>query len=127
GSSAPILKYSWLAPDEVVRQATAGIEGGATRVCLVASGRGPGHRDIDRVSDIVSSLKSQHPHVEVCACLGLLGDGQAERLCAAGVDAYNHNVNTAESFHDEIVRTHTYRDRTDTIAKAKASGLSPCS
>ena len=127
GSSAPILKYSWLAPDEAVRQAAAGIAGGAARVCLVASGRGPMRRDIERVSDIASELKHQHADVEVCACLGLLKAGQAERLAEAGVDAYNHNINTAQSFHEDIVTTHSYQDRVDTITKVKQAGVSPCS
>lgn len=127
GSSAQILKYTWLDTDEAVRQAETGIAGGAARVCLVASGRGPMNRDVDRVSGIATRLKEAHPDVEVCACLGLLREGQAERLTEAGVDAYNHNINTAESFHDEIVTTHTYADRVETISRAKGAGLSPCS
>jgi biotin synthase len=76
---------------------------------------------------MATALKEEHPAVEVCACLGLLGDGQAERLKAAGVDAYNHNINTAESNHDQVVQTHAYDDRVDTIGRAKSAGLSPCS
>lgn len=127
GSTAPILKYSWLEPAEAVRQAEAGIAGGAARVCLVASGRGPMDRDVDRVAGIATELKALHADVEVCACMGLLKAGQAERLAAAGVDAYNHNINTAESFHDKIVTTHSYSDRVNTIAKAKDAGISTCS
>ncbi|WP_028935369.1 biotin synthase BioB [Pseudonocardia spinosispora] len=127
GSSAPILKYSWLSTDEALAQAGAGLKGGASRVCLVASGRGPSSRDIDKVTDMVGTLKQQYPGVEVCACLGLLKDGQAQQLKDAGVDAYNHNINTAESNHAAIVQTHTYADRVDTVGKAKSAGLSPCS
>jgi biotin synthase len=127
GSTAPILKYSWLKTDEALEQAAAGLRGGATRVCMVSSGRGPTDKDVDRVADMVGAIKTEHPEVEVCACLGLLKDGQAERLRAAGVDAYNHNINTAESHHDQIVQTHTYADRVDTVEKAKGAGLSPCS
>jgi biotin synthase len=127
GSSAEILTYAWLSPDETIRQATAGIEAGASRVCLVASGRGPSARDVDRVAGVVGRLKSEHPDVEVCACLGLLRDGQADRLKAAGVDAYNHNLNTSESRYAEICSTHGHADRVDTVEKAKAAGLSPCS
>lgn len=127
GSTADILKYTWLKADEAVAQATAGLRGGATRVCMVSSGRGPTDRDIERVAGMVGALKEEHPQVEVCACLGLLKDGQAERLREAGVDAYNHNINTAESHHDDIVTTHTYADRVDTVSKAKDAGLSPCS
>lgn len=127
GSDAPILKYSWLKPDEAVEQAGHGISGGASRVCLVASGRGPSNRDIERVSGIVEDIKTSHPGVEVCACLGLLKDGQAEALRAAGVDAYNHNINTSESNYAEICSTHTYADRVETIEHAKGSGMSACS
>jgi biotin synthase len=127
GSQAPILKYSWLSKDETLKQAGAGLAGGATRVCMVSSGRGPSDRDIDKVVEMTEALKDEYDGVEVCACLGLLKDGQAERLKAAGVDAYNHNINTAESNHDKIVQTHTYDDRVDTIGRAKSAGLSPCS
>lgn len=127
GSSADILKYSWLKPDEALAQATAGLKGGASRVCMVSSGRGPSDRDIERVAGMVDTIKTEYPHAEVCACLGLLKDGQAERLREAGVDAYNHNINTAESHHDSIVTTHTYTDRVDTIDRAKAAGMSSCS
>lgn len=127
GSRADILKYKWLSTEEALEQAAAGLRGGATRVCMVSSGRGPTDKDVDRVAAMVGSIKAEHPEVEVCACLGLLKDGQAERLREAGVDAYNHNINTAESHHDQIVQTHTYADRVDTVTKAKQAGLSPCS
>ncbi|WP_243788453.1 biotin synthase BioB [Saccharopolyspora gloriosae] len=127
GSATPILKYSWLSKDAALEQAGAGLKGGASRVCMVASGRGPSPRDIDKVAEMAGALKEQHPDVEICACLGLLKDDQAERLKDAGVDAYNHNINTAESHHHNIVQTHTYADRVDTVQKAKGAGLSPCS
>ncbi|MGZ1492068.1 biotin synthase BioB [Brevibacterium sediminis] len=127
GSKAEILKYSWLSTDEAMEQASMGIGGGASRVCLVASGRGPSRRDVGRVGEFVERLKDENPEVEVCACLGILKEGQAEALKEAGADAYNHNINTAESFHDNIVKTHTYEDRTNTVEHAKAAGLSPCS
>jgi biotin synthase len=127
GSQADILKYTWLKTDEAIEQAAAGLRGGATRICMVSSGRGPTNRDVERVAGMVGALKGEHPGVEVCACLGLLKDGQAERLRQAGVDAYNHNINTAESHHDDIVTSHTYADRLETVTKAKDAGLSPCS
>ena len=127
GSTADILKYKWLSTDEALEQAAAGLQGGASRVCMVSSGRGPTNKDVERVAEMVGTIKSEHPEVEICACLGLLKDGQAERLREAGVDAYNHNINTAESHHDQIVQTHTYADRVDTVEKVKSAGLSPCS
>ena len=127
GSAADVLKYTWLKPDEVLANATAGVQAGAKRVCLVASGRGPSDHDITRVSTAIAAFKAQNPDVEVCACLGLLAEGQAERLRAAGTTAYNHNLNTAQTNYQDICTTHTYQDRADTVSKAKQAGLSPCS
>ena len=75
GSSADVLKYTWLKPDEVISNAEAGVQAGAKRVCLVASGRGPNNANITRVATAIEQFKNQHPDVEVCACLGLLSDG----------------------------------------------------
>src|SRR5580658_7703326 len=127
GSAADVLKYTWLKPEEVLESAETGVRAGAKRVCLVASGRGPTDRDIARVSDTIAAFKSANPDVEVCACLGLLSDGQAERLREAGTTAYNHNLNTAETNYGDICTTHNYQDRADTVNKAKQGGLSPCS
>ncbi|MYS24072.1 biotin synthase [Streptomyces sp. DvalAA-14] len=127
GSQADILKYTWLKPDEAAKAAGAGVAGGAKRVCLVASGRGPTDRDVDRVSRTIEAIKDQNEDVEVCACLGLLSGGQAERLRAAGADAYNHNLNTSENTYGDITTTHTYADRVDTVHRAQAAGLSACS
>ncbi|MFZ0384772.1 MAG: biotin synthase BioB [Solirubrobacteraceae bacterium] len=127
GSEADVLKYRWLPQDEALDQARAGIRGGAARICMVASGRGPTAHDVERVSMLVDELKSENPEIEVCACLGILREGQAETLKAAGVDAYNHNLNTSESHYGEICSTHTYADRVATVERARSAGLSPCS
>ncbi|PWI44406.1 biotin synthase BioB [Streptomyces sp. ICBB 8177] len=127
GSKADILKYTWLKPDEAAAAAGAGVAGGAKRVCLVASGRGPTDRDVDRVSKTIEAIKEQNEGVEVCACLGLLSDGQADRLRAAGADAYNHNLNTSEATYGDICSTHDFSDRVETVKQAQAAGLSACS
>ncbi|MBB1252972.1 biotin synthase BioB [Streptomyces sp. OF3] len=127
GSKADILKYTWLKPEQAAAAAGAGVAGGAKRVCLVASGRGPTDRDVDRVSQTISAIKEQHADVEVCACLGLLSDGQAARLRDAGADAYNHNLNTSEATYGDICTTHEYADRVSTVQQAQAAGLSACS
>ncbi|WP_084717846.1 biotin synthase BioB, partial [Streptacidiphilus carbonis] len=127
GSKAEILKYTWLKPDQAAAAARAGLAGGAKRVCLVASGRGPTDRDVDRVADTVSAIRAENEEVEICACLGLLSDGQAERLRDAGVHAYNHNLNTSEDTYTDICSTHTFADRVDTVQQAQAAGLSACS
>ena len=127
GSEADVLKYSWLPAEEAAKVAAAGVAAGVKRVCLVASGRGPTDRDISRVSETISAIREESPGVEICACLGLLRDGQAEQLREAGADAYNHNLNTAGDRYADICTTHTFTDRVDTVEHAKAAGLSPCS
>ncbi|UED87694.1 biotin synthase BioB [Streptomyces profundus] len=127
GSKADVLKYTWLKPAEAAEAAGAGVAGGAKRVCLVASGRGPTDRDVERVSRTIEAVREQHPEVEVCACLGLLSDGQAERLRQAGADAYNHNLNTSEATYGDICTTHEFSDRVATVKEAQSAGLSACS
>ncbi|MEZ0110890.1 biotin synthase [Catenulispora sp. EB89] len=127
GSEAEILKYSWIKTDEATELAAKAVGAGAKRVCLVASGRGPSDRDVERVADTVAAIKDGTPDVEVCVCLGLLKDGQAARLAAAGADAYSHNLNTAEEKYADICTTHTFADRVSTLRDATAAGLSPCS
>ncbi|WP_413802698.1 biotin synthase BioB [Streptomyces iranensis] len=127
GSKSEILKYTWLKPEQAAAAAGAGVAGGAKRVCLVASGRGPTDRDVDRVSQTIAAIKDEHQDVEICACLGLLSDGQAERLKDAGANAYNHNLNTSEATYGDITTTHTYADRVSTVQQAQAAGMSACS
>jgi biotin synthase len=127
GSKAEILKYTWVKPEEAAAAAKAGVAGGAKRVCLVASGRGPTDRDVARVTQTIEAIKEQNGDVEICACLGLLSEGQAARLRAAGVDAYNHNLNTSENTYGDICSTHDFSDRVDTVRQAQAAGLSACS
>lgn len=127
GSKAEILKYTWLKPDDASKAAAAGVAGGAKRVCLVASGRGPTDRDVDRVSKTISTIKEQNEGIEVCACLGLLSEGQAGRLHEAGADAYNHNLNTSEATYGDICTTHDFSDRVSTVQQAQAAGMSACS
>ena len=94
---------------------------------MVASGRGPTPHELDQVATNVRAVKSSYPNLEICACLGLLADGQADALKDAGVHAYNHNLNTSEKQYDRICGTHTYQDRVGTVGRATAAGLSACS
>ncbi|GAA0421689.1 biotin synthase BioB [Streptomyces luteireticuli] len=127
GADTGILKYTWLKPEDASKAASAGVAGGAKRVCLVASGRGPTDRDIDRVARTIEAIKEENAEVEVCACLGLLSDGQAERLRDAGVYAYSNNLNTSEATYADITTTHTYQDRVDTVRRTQEAGMSACS
>ncbi|MEV4893219.1 biotin synthase BioB [Nonomuraea sp. NPDC055795] len=127
GSKAEILTYTWLKPHEAAAAAEAGTKGGAKRVCLVASGRGPTDRDVERVAGTIEAIKERSPDVEICACLGLLSHQQAARLREAGVHAYNHNLNTAEGEYGKICTTHEFADRVDTVRRTREAGLSACS
>jgi biotin synthase len=126
-SSAAIQRYRMLTPTEAVDAAGMAVAAGAKRFCMVASGRGPTPRELDQFTEAVRQVRAAHPSLEICACLGLLRQGQAEQLVEAGVYAYNHNLNTSESHYAEICETHTYADRMDTVRRAAAAGLSPCS
>jgi biotin synthase len=127
GSASEILKYSWIDPAAAAALTDRAVEAGAKRVCLVASGRGPGERDIRRIESTIATIKETQPQVEVCVCLGLLSDGQADRLREAGAHAYSHNLNTSEARYADICTTHTFTDRVDTVHRAEVAGLSPCS
>ncbi len=127
GGDTDILRYTWLKDEQVENAVSAGLASGVKRVCMVASGTGPSNRETDKVAGMIEDIKQAHPEVEVCACLGFVTEEQAQKLRAAGADAYNHNVNTAESHYTDICSTHTYKDRTDNIETVKAAGMSPCS
>jgi biotin synthase len=126
-SSAPIPRYRMLGPDRVLEAARAAAATGSKRFCMVASGRGPTAGELDKFVAGVRAVRAELPQLEICACLGLLADGQAEALRDAGVHAYNHNLNTSEGHYGEICGTHTFADRVDTVRRASAAGLSPCS
>ena len=94
--------------------------------CIVSSGRGPSSKEIDSVIEAVKEIKEKYP-LTVCACLGLLKSEHATRLKEAGIDRYNHNLNTSENHHEAITTSHTYQDRVNTVNVAKDAGISPCS
>lgn len=125
-SAAPIEKYSMLDKDTLVDGARKAMEMKVGTYCIVASGRGPSDREMQHVVDAVTEIKATMP-MKICACLGILRDEQADRLKAAGVDRYNHNLNTHQDNFAQITTTHTYDDRVKTVESAKRSGMSPCS
>ena len=125
-STAGIARHPILPLPDILAAADRAVRVKAARFCVVASGRGPSDREVDALAESVRAVRAAHPDLEVCACLGLLKDHQAERLREAGVFAYNHNLNTSERFYAEICGTLTFQDRVATIERAKAVGLSPC-
>jgi biotin synthase len=125
-STAPIDKYSLLSSEVIVEGAHEAWRRKAGTYCIVASGRGPGARELREVTAAVRRIKEELP-MKVCACLGLLTEEQALELRAAGVDRYNHNLNTSSDHYGRITTTHTYEDRVTTIEAVKRAGISPCS
>jgi len=108
----------------VVEAARRARDAGATRFCMAAAWRNPKDRALDRVCDMGSAVKGLG--METCATLGMLTSAQAERLREAGLDFYNHNVDTSPEFYDKIITTRTLQDRIDTLAHARDAGLKVC-
>ncbi|MDD1649078.1 MAG: biotin synthase BioB [Methylococcaceae bacterium] len=106
---------------EAARQAKAQ---GAGRFCMGAAWRSPNDRDIERVCDMIEGVKALG--METCVTLGMLTDGQTHRLKAAGLDYYNHNLDTSEAYYSEIITTRTYQDRLDTLERVREAGLNVC-
>lgn len=125
-SKAPIDSYRMVDKTTLLEGAKRAHNLNIGTYCIVASGRGPSNREVDQVVDAVKEIKETYG-LKVCACLGLLKPEQAERLKEAGVDRYNHNINTSKTNHSNITTSHTYDDRVNTVETAKKSGMSPCS
>ncbi len=119
------LQKSKLIPiDDVIAAAKQAKEAGSTRFCMGAAWRGPHARDLDQVCNMVSEVKKLG--LETCVTLGMLQDNQAEQLRDAGLDYYNHNIDTSEEFYDQIVTTRTFADRLDTLDKVRKAGVKVC-
>ncbi|MEK3937011.1 biotin synthase BioB [Sporosarcina sp. FSL W7-1349] len=126
-SKAPVEKYAMMKQEEIVAGAERAAAVNAGTYCIVASGRGPVNSELEIVIDSVKEIKSRHQDMTICACLGILKPEQAVRLKEAGVDRYNHNLNTSANHHENITTSHTYDDRVNTVGLAKNAGISPCS
>jgi biotin synthase len=125
-SSAEIEKYPLLAKEKILQAADRAAELKAGTFCFVISGRSPNESTFSKVLDAVREVKAKHD-LKVCACLGLLSEQQTHRLAEAGVDRVNHNLNTAENYHENICSTHTFSDRVATIKNVQAAGITTCS
>ena len=113
-----------LSVDQVVVAARCAKDNGATRFCMGAAWRGPKQRDLDKVVEMITAVRGLG--METCATLGMLKHGQAEQLKSAGLDYYNHNIDTAPEFYGEIVSTRTQQDRMDTLARVREAGMHVC-
>ena len=111
--------------DDVLAAAREAKAKGASRFCMGAAWRGPKEKEMEVVTQMIREVKALG--METCVTLGMLKDDQASRLKAAGLDYYNHNLDTDSAFYDQVVTTHKHADRVDTIAQVRAAGIKVCS
>lgn len=110
--------------DEVIAAASKAKENGADRFCMGAAWRSPSAKQVDDVIEMVKAVKGLG--LETCVTLGMLKAGQAERLQEAGLDYYNHNLDTSPEFYGSIISSRTYQDRLDTLERVRAAGINVC-
>jgi biotin synthase len=110
--------------EAVLAEARAAKAAGASRFCMGAAWRSPKERDLEAVCAMVEGVKALG--LESCATLGMLDEAQAQRLKSAGLDYYNHNLDTSPEFYGDIISTRTYRDRLDTLSHVRDAGIAVC-
>jgi biotin synthase len=110
--------------EEVLAAARSALDRGATRFCMGAAWRGPKEKDLAEVTEMIRAVKELG--LETCATLGLLREGQAEQLAQAGLDYYNHNLDTSRAHYDNIVHTHSFDSRLETLKKVRSAGIKVC-
>ncbi len=111
--------------EDVLAAAREAKEKGATRFCMGAAWRGPKEKQMEVVTQMIREVKALG--METCVTLGMLNEGQAEQLKEAGLDYYNHNLDTDAEFYDKVISTHTHADRVDTISQVRKAGIKVCS
>ncbi len=125
-SDAAIRKYPIKSDAEILAGAERAAKSGASRYCMVLSGRGPTLERTRKLASLIRTVKDRYP-IEVCLSSGLLEDAHAEILAEAGLDRLNHNLNTSESHYGKVCTTHTYADRVRTLQAARKFGIETCS
>jgi biotin synthase len=121
-----IPRYPTEDVDKLVAAADAAAASGAHTYCMVTATRGPSGYDVRTIATATERIKARHPQLRVCASLGLLNEDKAAQLRAAGVDRYNHNLETSERYYGEVVSTHGWRDRVRTLEIATSAGMEAC-
>ena len=125
-SESEIPKYPMQSVEQILEGAREAHRLTATRYCIVTSGRTPSEKDLATICEAARLIKREVP-VQICTSLGLLAEEQAKRLKNAGVDRYNHNLESSERFYSSFCTTHDFSDRVATAKTAKAAGLELCS
>ncbi|HYA13227.1 MAG TPA: biotin synthase BioB [Syntrophales bacterium] len=125
-SESEITKYPMQSVEQILEGAREAHKLTAVRYCIVTSGRSPSEKDLETICEAARLIKREVP-VQICTSLGLLSSEQAKRLKSAGVDRYNHNLESSERFYSSFCTTHNFSDRVATARTAKAAGLELCS
>ena len=125
-SNAKIRTYPLVSKEKLLAEAQEAKKTKADRFCMALSGKSPTENELQRLCDMIRSLK-QETGLSLCASLGFLDPNQAAQLKAAGLDRVNHNLNTSERFYSRICTTHSFQERLVTIANCRAAGLEICS
>jgi biotin synthase len=120
-----VNRYRLQSADELVAGAHEAHRMGAVKYCMVTATRGPSDRELDTICDAVRRIKAEVP-INVCTSLGILKDGQAERLAAAGVTRFNHNLESSRRFFPQICSTHSFEERVATVRRVRAAGMEAC-
>ena len=120
----PVKATKLMEIESVLADARKAKEAGASRFCMGAAWRNPKGRDMEKVTTMIREVKAMG--LETCATLGMLTPEQALELAHAGLDYYNHNLDTSEEFYGEIITTRTYQDRLDTLANVRDAGMKTC-
>ncbi|MBK8481007.1 MAG: biotin synthase BioB [Proteobacteria bacterium] len=126
-SRAPIERYRLKDDEQILAEAGRAHAAGAYRYCVVLSGRGPSARRVEWLAQLVRRIKTTYPPLEVCISAGLLDEAGAQVLKQAGLDRYNHNLNTSAERYAQICTTHGYSDRVATLQAARGAGIDVCS
>ncbi len=125
-STSGVDRYALQSKETLLDGARQAMESKAHTYCIVVSGRRPTAKELNHIAGAVREIRENYP-LRVCCCMGLLSEEEAQVLKDAGAERINHNLNTAETYHDDVCSTHTYKDRVDTLGAVKRAGLSPCS
>lgn len=121
-----IQEYPMKSADDIFADARAAKEGGAYRFCMVTAGTGPSTNTTERLSGLIRRI-TEELGLKVCLSAGIVDAQKAQKLAAAGLDRYNHNLNTSETHYGEICTTHSYADRLETLQQLAAAGVGLCS
>ncbi|MHB1327931.1 MAG: biotin synthase BioB [Gemmatimonadales bacterium] len=124
-NASPVERYKLQTVDSLVAGAREAYRRGAVKYCMVTSTRGPAERELDTICEATRQIKAEL-NIKVCASLGLLEQHQADRLAAAGVDRFNHNLESSRRFYPEICSTHDFEDRVTTVKRARQAGMEAC-